>query len=434
MKVRWTVVLIAITFALPSSLWAQTNHPKQSNSSVVEAVGCVDRKHGRFELTNAWWFVAYYLEGKTAELRNHIGDEVTLRGIELPSPVTSGKDHSPKTLQVTNVDIMVHKNPVGVRPILGSPDTWINYENPRYGLRLRYPATFGDSGSQYATVESNFAGERVSIPIANAVVNVSIPKEVFPDSNYVAGGLTVFVDPEIRSAGTCQSFHSFWPEHTASTTIGGISYFRTLNVGVGGGTARATYYFHTFQNGLCYEFAFDFAEGNGGGMDVPCSIQWVSEKNNFELMRSVFSTVSFAEPQSKPPTSEVRNSTPASVISFEHGPVVEEPAGRTALNTVDISWKANADYVQIRYPCTRFLFASTIRRTDYVLGICGEKTDRTLPANGSMSLLLSNFNSAPVDLVLTIVPFRGGMGNPKESKTISVLAPVHPHGEELRDK
>jgi hypothetical protein len=42
-----------------------------------------------------------------------------------------------------------------------------------------------------------------------------------------------------------------------------------------------------------------------------------------------------------------------------------------------------------------------------------------------MSLLLSNFNPAPVELVLTLVPFRDGIEYQKESKTISITAPPH---------
>ena len=147
-----SIVLLAIAIAVPlrNSLWAQTSQQKNPTSSVVEVVGCVDRKEGRFELTNAFWWVVYYLTGRTSGLEKHIGDEVTLRGLEVPSPApstpaTSTEERRPQTLHVTSVEFMVHKNPEGVRPILGNLDTWVSYENPLYGIRLRYPATFGDA-------------------------------------------------------------------------------------------------------------------------------------------------------------------------------------------------------------------------------------------------------------------------------------------------
>jgi hypothetical protein len=362
-----SLVLLAIAIACPlrSSLWAQSNQQKNSSSAAVEAVGCVDRKEGRFELTNAFWWVVYYLTGRTAGLEDHIGDEVTLHGLEVPSPApstpaTSTGERRPPTLHVTSVEFMVHKNPEGVRPILGDLDTWVSYENPQYGVRVRYPATFGDATSEYSPVQSNFAGQEPTT--GTSIVNVSIPRATYPDSNFVTGAFAVSVNPSIGSEGTCKQFRTFWPEHTSSMSVGRITYSRTLDVGVAMGTAGSVYYFHTFQNGLCYEFVFNFAEENGGGMDVPCSIQWVSEDNNFELMRSVLSTVSFQIPQFKRATSEVpSHKVVSSVILFEHGPVVEKPVGRGSLNTVGISWKTtNADYVQIRYPCTKFLYASTV--------------------------------------------------------------------------
>ena len=92
-----------------------------------------------------------------------------------------------------------------------------------------------------------------------------------------------------------------------------------------------------------------------------------------------------------------------------------------------VSWKtANADYVQIRYPCTKALYASTVQSPGYGLGKCGENTDTNLPPNGSMGLLVNNFNPTPVELVLTLEPFRDGVGYPKESKTISILAAPRP--------
>ncbi len=122
------------------------------------------------------------------------------------------------------------------------------------------------------------------------------------------------------------------------------------------------------------------------------------------------------------------------MISFEHGPTLEQPVGRGRLTTVGISWRTtNADYVQIRYPCTKFLYASTVQPSSYGLGECGGKTGINLPSNGSMSLLLSNYNPAPVELLLTLEPFLDGVEYPKESKTISISAPVSPHAPPLQD-
>ena len=434
MKTLSTALLaIVMIILLRSSLWAQTNQQKNSGSSAVEVVGCLDRKDGRFELTSAFWYVDYYLTGQTAGLENHIGDEVKVRGIETtpaPSstPASSTQDRRPSTLQVTSVEFMVHKNPEGVRPVLANRDTWVKYENPEYGVQMRYPASFGPGRQPSQPV--NFVG--VEPTASPSIVTVQVPRDTYPDSNFVDGGVAVFVDPAIRSEGTCKQFRTFWPEQTGSTTVNGISYSRTLNGGVAMGTAGSTYHFHTFQNGLCYEFDFEFEEENGTGIDIPCAMQWVSQDNEFELMRNVLSTVSFTSPQLGSATIEMSNhNVVPSVTSFEHGPTLQQmPSGST---TVGISWKTeHADYVQIRYPCSKNVYASTVQSKGYGLGKCGEQTDTNLPPNGSMALLLGNFNSEPVDLVLTIEPFLEGVGYPKESKTISIAANVHasiPHAK-----
>ena len=408
-----------------------TQNSPAAMPSEVEADGCLDRKAGRFELTNAFWYVTYYLTGKTAGLENHIGDELKVRGTAVQSPEPSNpasptEGRRPPTLRVTSVEVLVRKNPEGVQPVLGSLARWVSYDNPEYGVRLRYPATFTEGQLGYPAVQSNFPGEAATTD--SPIVNVSIPRTTYPDSNYVDGNFTVFVNPRIDNEGTCKQFRTFWPENTGSTTVTGISYSRTVSGGVAMGTAYSGYDFHTFQNGLCYEFSFNFAEGNGGGLDVPCSMQWVSEDNNFELIRAVLSQVSFAKPLFNGAASaEPNQKVVPSVISFEHGPILEQPLIRGTPNTIGISWKtANADYVQIRYPCTKSLFASTVQSPGYGLGKCGGNTDTNLPPNGSMSLLVDNFNPAPVDVVFTLEPFRDGVEYPKESKSISILAPVAP--------
>lgn len=435
---RLSIALLAIAIAapLPSPLWAQTNQQKNSSSSEVEADGCLDQRAGKLELTNAFWWVVYNLTGQTTGLEDHIGDEVKVRGIAIPAPASStpapsAQDRRPPTLRVTSVEFLTHKSPKGVRPGLGNLDTWVSYENPQYGVRVRYPSMFG-AGRQ-PPWPANFAAQEPTTP--GSMVSVEIPRDTYPGSNFVDGDFSLFVDPTIRSEGTCKQFRTFWPENTGSTTANGISYSRTLSGGVAAGTTGSAYYFHTFQNGLCYEFDFDFAEGNGGGMDIPCSIQWVSEENLFELMNGVLSTVSFSTPQfrSAPAEAPGQKLVPA-VISFEHGDTLQQAVGRGRLTTVGVSWKTtHADYVQIRYPCSKSLFASTVQSKGYGLGTCGEQTDTNLPPNGSMALLLDNFNTEPVILVLTIEPFADGVGYPKESKKISISAPVSPNGSRLPD-
>ena len=432
--IRNMKAVLGCIFLAISAIVSQAQAPPVSTQShspagkEVEADGCLDRKAGKFELTNSLWWVVYYLTGQTTGLENHIGDELKVRGIETspgkPSAPSTPWERVPPTMQVSSVEVVTRKNPGGVPPVLGNLDTWVSYDNPQYGVRLRYPATF-TQGSQsfFPPWPSNFAGEAGGT--GNLILAVSIPKETYPDSNYVDGDFSVFVSPNIDNEGTCKQFRTIWPEHTGSTTVNGITYSRAVDGGVGMGTAGSVYFFHTFQNGLCYEFAFNFAETTGGAMDVPCSMRWVTEDNSFELMRAVLAQVSFARLLFNPMArDEARQKAVPSVISFEHGPIAPPQKPGSIPMATGISWKtANADYVQIRYPCTKGLYASTVQPSSgYGLGSCGGKTDTNLPPNGSMALLVNNFNPTPVELVFTLEPFRDGVGYPKETRTISILA------------
>ena len=423
------MVVLAMAMAAPlgSSVWAQSDQQKDANSSEVEVDGCVDRKDGRFELTNSFSWVVYDLTGQTAGLEKHIGDEVKVRGIYIPpttssTPAASTQQRRPPTLKVTSVEFVTHKNPEGVRPVLGNLDTWVGYDNPQYGIRVRYPATFGLEGSGNTPRGANFAGQDPSASVR--ILSANIPRGTFPDSSFVEGGFTIFINPNIRSEGTCRQFATSWPEDTASTNIGHVSYMRTSGDGVAMGTAYSGYDFHTFQNGLCYELAFDFAETNGGGMDIPCSIQWVSQDNLFELMNGVLREASYFTPKLERASTGSQEKAVPTITSIQQG----RPFYTGVVTTLELSWKTqNADYVRLSYECVDNLYVSIIEPTTPGFAIdCGEKAhDNSLP-NGSVELMLNNFNSQPLNVVLTIEPFLAGVGYPKESKSVSVSVVPHP--------
>jgi hypothetical protein len=419
-----SIVWLAIATAVPLGgvAWAQIDQHNDS-SAEVEVDGCVDRKDGRFEITNELWWVLYSLTGQTAGLKNHIGDEVKVRGIETEPVSVSKKCRRPPTLKVTSIEFITHKNPEGVRPVLDDLNTWVKYENPLYGVRVRYPATFGLEGSGNPTSQANFAGQDGSTSVR--ILSVNIPGNTYPGSNFVDGVFAIFVNPNIHSEGTCRQFARIWPEHTASTNIGAVSYTRTMGDGVAAGTDYTGYDFHTFQNGLCYELTFDFAEGNGGGMDIPCAIQWVSEDNLFELMNGVLKQTSYFKPELKLASADQENVVPT-ITSFEHDRPFEGGIGMVTM--MNISWKTqNADYVRLSYECVDNVYVTIIQPTTPGYSIdCGEKArDNSMP-NGSVELMLGNFNHESVNVVISVEPFRAGVGYPKESRSVSVEVPPRP--------
>ena len=323
-------------------------------------------------------------------------------------------------MRVTNVETVLHVSPSGVRPLIGDVATWDGYTDHDYGVRFRYPKafeTFEHRGIQDPHVESNFINQDRTLVVS--FESLGIPPGTYPNSNFEDGSFTALVNPRIRSEGTCRQFSSFWPEHTSTRTIHGIKYSQTLSVGVAAGSVSSVYSFHTFQNGFCYEFDFAFDARNTTGMMLTCSTQWVSERNEFELMEALLSQVRFFTPKVKPAVTGKPSGSPT-VVSFEHSPVNVNQS-----SSVEVSWTTQgADYVRLHHPCVKQLIVSEILRGGDMK--CGGTVDRNFPPNGSVSLRLANFNSDPVQLDITVEPFLDGTGYPEKSKTLTISVSPHP--------
>ena len=270
-----------------------TQRGASSSSGVEQAaevsrVGCLSNQSGKLKLTDEDGHI-YDLIGHAAELGKQVGDELEVSGTE--GATTPPREHSAAetTLRVAGVRTILHRNAAGVRPTLDDVAHWASYSEKAYGVSGHYPRVFVRLAQSDPHVTPNFVNQNGVVTLQR----MGVPREVYPNSNFVGGSFTAFVNPTIRSEGTCRQFTSFWPEHTPTVIANGINFAETLHVGVATGTISSAYYLHTYQNGFCYEFAFDFDEENTTGMVLVCAVQWVSEQNEQELMNSLLSQISF---------------------------------------------------------------------------------------------------------------------------------------------
>jgi len=418
-----TVILLSMECAATVQKCAlqSTAETHAAQPSKVDIVGCLSKQAGKFRLTDEDGIV-YDLIGHTAGLSNQVGDELDVTGMQNQPPEPPSGHPVPDTLlRVTKIETVLHLNPSGVSPVLDDIATWSSYADPNYGLHFRYPKTF--ENSEEGGTEPNFADwERGS---AVRIKSFAIPHDTYPGSNYGGGELTAFVDSNIGSEGTCRQFSSFWPEYTATRTVYGITYANTMSSSVGAGHVSEVYYFHTFQHGHCYELDFTFEGHNTTGMLLPCTNQWVSEHNQFELMDALLSEVRFLPRQTASADSRGPSGTPA-VVSFTRSPVTVD-----VFNIVEVSWTTtHVDYVQLHYECVTNLFVSEVSPGGNMA--CGRSVDRNFPPNGTTSLGLQNFNPAPVQLVITLVPFFEGRGYEEKSRAITI--PVSPRPSLRREK
>jgi hypothetical protein len=173
------------------------------------------------------------------------------------------------------------------------------------------------------------------------------------------------------------------------------------------GTANIVYHLHTFQNGFCYEFTFEFDEADGTGMELFfCTIQWLSKDNEQKLLDSLLSQVSFVAP-------EIRNAPKG--IPARRPLVTSLEQSQQSETQTAVSWSTEgADYVQLQFPC----IDEQVVVSDSASGSmkCDGPTDRNFPPNGSETLFLINLNLRSVRLVLTVEPFSDGVESHKGRK------------------
>ncbi|MGA2806929.1 MAG: hypothetical protein ABSE87_02290, partial [Terracidiphilus sp.] len=311
-------------------------------AAASRVVGCLSERSGKLILADKDGD-SYLPEGHTAELNAHIGDELSVSG-RFGSSRESGGEYA---LEVASFRTVLRKNPAGVEPRLGGRGDWSTFTNKKFGVAVRHPKTFLRQDVEPCCVSSDFVN-----PTGIVTLHIwSVPREVYPGSNFRGGAFEVSVDPTIRSEGTCRQFEQTTPGATFSKTWGGIRYAQTLREGVGLGTADIEYHLHTFQNGYCYEFAIEFDEADGTGMEDRCSIQWLTENNREKLLDLLLAQVSFVAPETRNAARSLPAPQPQGT-SLAQSPVSEEPATQIA-----VSWSTEgADYVQLQYPCIEQVF------------------------------------------------------------------------------
>lgn len=274
---------------------AQSSFPSADAAAKVRVVGCLAEQSGKLDLTDKDGNV-YHLIAYSSGLGKHVGDELDVSGTEAAPLSRSAEGGSPEsTLSVTSWRVLLHPSTEGMRPTVSKITNLRNYSNATYGVGIRVPQSFPALENSDVMSTPNFVEDSGIVQL----LAVEMPRDVYPDTNFVGAQFTVFVNPKIQSAETCKQFSTFWPPHTFSRTVHGVLYAQTLDVGVATGTEYAKYSLHTYQNGLCYEFAFAMGEENPGMQDLPCTVHALGEKQEMELMDVLLSRVSYFKPENQ---------------------------------------------------------------------------------------------------------------------------------------
>lgn len=193
------------------------------------------------------------------------------------------------------------------------------------------------------------------------------------------------------------------------------------------GSADVYRYFHTFQNGLCYELAFDFVEISTGNYDLGCTIPVMREEDLLKLIEPLLSRVEFVRPTIAVVIESNRNAAPR-ITKFEASSKTTDPvANRREINFL---WSTqDADYVEFSYRCVPPPGGPGVTISES--GGCCECANSYLllnpgpspnhSPNGSQRVLFGNdLQSEPMSIIVTLMPFSHAMPYPDSSKSITI--------------
>jgi Kre9/KNH-like N-terminal Ig-like domain len=228
------------------------------------------------------------------------------------------------------------------------------------------------------------------------------------------------VSPTITNATACNQFSDVnrMPSQLSTITVNGVKYTTGSTGSAAAGSESGDSYFHTYQNGFCYEFLLEVNTFNRGALDNPSSVQEFNDTAN--LQNYFLSSVSFSAPTAKPPISG--NSTPA-VASFTESSQVAYSG--TPNSGITFSWTTQGvDYVQLSYSCASGLLIVN-GANPQCQGLVDPPSSPNYSPNGSTTIVFGNENrSSPVQssipVTITLVPFVNGMVASNLEKTVNL--------------
>lgn len=384
--------------------------------------GCLGARPGMYYdlvADEGGWY--YLLKGNTSILDKFAGKEISVRGYEDGS--------LPHAFRVTGLSEVFDTPCPAFKPSL-SHTAWHTEENRKYGIKFAYPDDLQRAAPpEPGVVEGNFVTDQKVM----AVAHLTIPAKIYPDSNFGGGSFAIFVNPEIGNDPSCRQFGFSDPEFTSTHVIGGIHYSEAQRDGIAAGSSSASRYFHTFQNGLCYELYFEFWEGSPANIER--KVRVVQEKDQISLIESLIAGVNFFRPATAPQKERNPRAAPR-VTQFAASTQTADDA--TNRGQITFSWTTqDADYVELSYQCppppappappevviVEHGFPWSCENASPVFK-SGAVQSRT--PNGSATIGFGNYHRIdPISIIVRLTPFSHGKAYPDSAKSISIQ--IDPH-------
>jgi len=423
LRVKTTAAVLILCFAA-----AQSRGQSLGQKTETTIAGCVIPGAGDEDLF-ADGQHEYVLTAETPALEESLkaanNRPVRLRGFEDDSAGAQ------PTFEVTQVLAMVEGPKAQISPGWVDTAKWQTKRNRHYGVAFKHPTESQvlDNSQAGPTLENtNFVAEEGTIRLGG----FQIPRETYPDSNFVGGGFALAVNADITNRASCEQFGDFDPQFFSTRKVGHVRYTEMQSSGAAAGTGYETRYFHTFQNGQCYELAFEVARFATASADDGCMISEMQEEDVTELIEPILKGVSFSRAEAKPKAPPKKSVTPE-VVSLTASSNTVNGVVQDSLMTVTWSTQG-ADYVELTYNCP-----SDEGETGWTLHISEDGPDRycqnteAFKANSSEHFYHSPDSSArllfvfansyhPAPVIITVTPFARGRAYVAGGKSLAVTA------------
>jgi len=361
---------------------------------------------------------SYILKGHEAELKKHAGEEIKVVGT-----IRGDRDQNP-TFIVRRVE-RVFKPPLPkLAASVANPSNWHEHVNREYGIRYWLPEFPADTAA--GGLWPNFVADDGTTTFAS----LNIPRDIYPDTNFVGGSVIFSVNPKITNRESCEKFGVSDARFVSSVTIGDISYSKSNEGDVALGTYYEGYSFHTFQNGYCYEFGFQFGGYNTGNQDLGCRVPIVGDYQ--PVIDAFMKRVTYVRPAKINPSSNESGSP--RITSFTASSDTADSVENRG--SITFTWSSQgADYVQFSYRCSEIGQGIVILEDGGSGRNCANDPKPISPnpevashaPNSSVNIGFGNHHRTQnISITVTVTPFSHGKAFPDGQKSLTVeVTPFH---------
>jgi hypothetical protein len=176
----------------------------------------------------------------------------------------------------------------------------VNYSEPNYGVSFSYPRKSELSSGDKAQHE--LAGNDVRMnfiqPGGVAVATVALPETLYPGTDFSAAIFNVNVNRSL-SEQECSQFAFVdhrnpdgEPMDPEQVEVGSMQFSRTSDFNGNMMKQAETEYFHSYENGACYEFVLGLGTEGFGAKD---GIEPVNRDEVFAKLEKILATVKIKE-------------------------------------------------------------------------------------------------------------------------------------------